>query len=313
MNIDNPADTTSKTNHWFNLLMIVVYAIIGLFLGNFVGLIAVLPFYGFDPMEALVQITNVNNPDSRLPLMIMQGLTALFAFILAPYWFLQKYKTSTLTKLFTTPSDFVLPAAIVVAITISFMFVNSIFIEWNQAVDFPEALDWFEQYAMEQEETLEKVTIFLTSFDNFWQFLIAFVVIAIIPAVGEELLFRGIIQNEFFNATKNIHLAIWGSAFFFAFFHLQFYGLVPRMLLGALFGYLYYWSGSLTYASIAHFVNNGFTLGMLYLHQRGLISFDIQETESTPLETVVIFFIIGGILTYIFVRYHQKKPTLLNE
>lgn len=313
MNIDNPPDSTTKTNHWFNLVMIVVYAVIGLFVGNFVGLIAILPFYGFDAMEALVQVTNIGNPDSRLPLMIMQGTTALFAFILAPYWFLKKYKTSSLSKLFSIPADFLLPGVVVIAITISFMFVNSIFIEWNQGIDFPDALDWFEQYAMEQEETLEKVTIFLTSFENFWQFLIAFIVIAMIPALGEELLFRGVIQNEVLKATKNIHLAIWGSAFFFAFFHLQFYGLVPRMLLGALFGYLYYWSGSLIYASIAHFVNNGFTLVMLYLYQQEIISFDIQETESTPLETVVIFLIIGGILTYIFVRYHQKKLIPLNE
>lgn len=304
MNIDNPADTTKKTNHWFNLVMIVVYALIGLFVGNFVGLIAILPFYGFDPMEALVQVTNIGNPDSRLPLMIMQGLTAFFAFILAPYWFLKRHKSDSISSLLASPTDWMLPAVLVLGITISFMFVNSPFIEWNQGVDFPEALDWFERYASEQEETLKQLTLFLTSFDSIWQFLVALLVIALIPALGEELLFRGLIQRELFKASGNVHVAIWGAAFFFAFFHLQFYGLVPRMLLGALFGYLYHWSGRLVYASLAHFVNNGFTLLMLYLYQQGVISFDIQETESTPLETVVIFLIIGGILTYIFVRYH---------
>ncbi|MEM8893841.1 MAG: CPBP family intramembrane glutamic endopeptidase, partial [Bacteroidota bacterium] len=202
-----------------------------------------------------------------------------------------------------------MPALLAVAITICFMFVNSIFIEWNQGIDFPDALDWFENYAQEQEDSLEQITIFLTSFDSTWKFIVSLIVIALIPAVGEEFLFRGLIQNEVHRATRNIHVAIWGSAFFFAFFHLQFYGLVPRMLLGALFGYLYYWSGSLTYASIAHFVNNGFTLVMLYLYQIDLIDFDIQETESTPLETVVIFFIIGSLLTYLFVR-HQHQKTL---
>ncbi|MEM8896412.1 MAG: hypothetical protein AAGC88_17665, partial [Bacteroidota bacterium] len=92
MNNDNTADTTQKSRHWFNLLMIVVYAVMGLFVGNMVGLVAILPFYEFDAMNALVQVTNISNPDSWFPLIILQGITAVFAFILAPYWFVRRYQ-----------------------------------------------------------------------------------------------------------------------------------------------------------------------------------------------------------------------------
>lgn len=246
-------------------------------------------------------------------MLIVQGITAVCAFIVVPVWLLKRYNIGTLKGLFPYQNGLLFLSLLTVAITICAMFANSPVIEWNKQLNFPDYLGWFESYAAETEAFLEKATIFLTNFDNPGQFFLAIIVIALVPAIGEELLFRGLIQKELRGIFENPHVAIWLAALVFSVFHRQFYGLVPRMLLGALFGYLYYWSGSLTYASIAHFVNNGFTLVMLYLHQQGLISFDIQETESTPLETVVIFLIIGGILTYIFVRYHQKKPTLLNE
>src|SRR5690554_5832087 len=108
----------------------------------------------------------------------------------------------------------------------------------------------------------------MTRFDNAGDFILALIVIGLIPAVGEELLFRGLVQNQIGAITKNIHVAIWLAAFLFSTFHFQFYGFVPRMFLGVLFGYLYYWSGNLFIAMLAHFINNGLTLILLYMYQQ---------------------------------------------
>lgn len=314
MNNGNQESTTTKENHWFNLMMIVIYTLIGMFVAQFIGLILILPFFGFDLTTAMLKLTDTSTADARLPLLIVQGVTAMGAFVIAPYLFLRRYKPYGVGKLISVDKEILLPVILVFGITISFMFVNSLFIEWNKGIDFPDFMSAFEEYAKEQESNLEKLTIYLTTFDNTFQFILGILIISVIPAFGEELLFRGVIQNELQLATKNIHLAIWLSAFAFGLFHFQFYGLVPRMLLGVLFGYLYYWSGSLLYAIIGHFINNGFTLVMLYLFQLGIIDYDIQATESTPLSTVIIFFIIGTVLSIIFIRYNQNRTTaILNE
>jgi hypothetical protein len=134
---------------------------------------------------------------------------------------------------------------------------------------------------------------------------LALTVIAIVPAIGEEFLFRGIVQNLLLNVSRNIHLSIWISAFLFSAIHFQFFGFVPRMLLGALFGYLYFWSGNLLYPIAAHFINNGFTLLMIYLFRSDVINFDIESTESVPITTVLIF----GVITTALLYYFRKMNT----
>ena len=68
---------------------------------------------------------------------------------------------------------------------------------------------------------------------------------------------------------KNIHVAVWVSAFVFSAIHMQFYGFIPRMLLGGLYGYLLFWSGSLWLPVIAHFVNNGLAVLVYYMRFNG--------------------------------------------
>src|SRR5690606_36025116 len=103
----------------------------------------------------------------------------------------------------------------------------SIFIEWNADLDLPDFLQGFERLAKEREEYARTITTFLTQFDSTGQFVLAFVVIAILPAIGEELVFRGLIQRELIRGNVNVHVAIWFAAFLFSAIHMQFYGLVP--------------------------------------------------------------------------------------
>ena len=136
-------------------------------------------------------------------------------------------------------------------------------------------------FLLDAEDLLKEVTEYITQFDSTGQFLLGIIVIAVLPAVGEELLFRGCIQNQLFNITRNTHLAIWITAFFFSAIHVQFLGFVPRMLLGALFGYLYFWSGNLLVPMLAHFFNNGLQIFLLYAYQREGFTYNIDELEHS--------------------------------
>jgi membrane protease YdiL (CAAX protease family) len=270
------------------------------FVGAFIGIAVAYPFYPGDLMSFLEAAMNPTGyEEMRVPLLIMQGVGSFTGFILVP-WLLLKYLYSgsfVEFKVTRTDASMILAAFF---ITLFFMGVNAPFIEWNQNLKLPESLAEIEKALRSMEDTLAVTSRFLTEFDGLGQLMLGIVVVAIIPGIGEELVFRGLVQNHVFRLSKNIHVAIWVSALLFGLFHLQFYGLVPRMLLGALFGYLYFFSGNIIYPMVAHFFNNGFTLVMLYLYNSGSVEYNIEEAEALPWYQALISAVITLGLIYIF-------------
>ena len=113
--------------------------------------------------------------------------------------------------------------------------------------------------------------------DTFGGLLFNLLVIALIPAVGEELTFRGVLQQSLTRGLKNPHVAIFLSAAIFSFIHFQFLGFLPRMFLGILLGYMFYVSGSLWTSILMHFVNNGAAVVLYYLNHKGIINVDVDH------------------------------------
>lgn len=174
-----------------------------------------------------------------------------------------------------------MPAVVItILVTLVFMLPNSQIIEWNMNIDLPDGP--FENAVRKMEDTAMELTMFLTQIDTFGYYLMAMFVIAVIPGIGEELLFRGLLQNMIHRWSNNMHIGIWLAAILFGLFHFQFFGLIPRILLGALFGYLYVWSGSLIYPMIAHFVNNGFQVTMIYVMSLRGETYDLETESSAP-------------------------------
>ena len=293
---------------WILLLILIGYVIAALFAFTLISQLLVGVVYGYDMAEfARVLMNPSNSEDARGAIMLMQGITSVGMFIATPVFFIYTNLKLNLNDFVTKIESPLRPVFMTMLIMLCFMIANSIIIEWNQSIQLPEFLSWFENWAQEKELQLEELTEYLTSFARFDQFLVALVVIAIIPAVGEELLFRGLIQNLFAKAFSNHHVAIWLSAFIFGVFHFQFYGVIPRILLGALFGYLYYWSGNLTLAILGHFINNGLTLILLYLSQLNILEFDPTDADTSPPAYVILIFFIGGsALLYLFRNYFTR-------
>jgi membrane protease YdiL (CAAX protease family) len=157
------------------------------------------------------------------------------------------------------------------------------------------------------EEMAGKLTKFLIHFDRPIDYVVGMLVIAALAGLGEELFFRGILQNLFEKHLNNPHVAIWASAAVFSFIHFQFYGFFPRLLLGAFFGYLYVWYRNLWIPIIAHFFNNGFVLTMNYLYQLKKITVDPnQSINYMPIWTAGISLIF---VTFYLIRLHKHKTT----
>ncbi|MCR9252341.1 MAG: CPBP family intramembrane metalloprotease [bacterium] len=289
-------------NPWAALVMLLSFVCVGF-------LAAIMVTGALSAVLDVSLTTDMSNADTSdwWGLMTIQGVTSLMIFLLSPLLFIYFHLKSKPNVLFSNSIE--VPKALLFTgvATFSFMIVNSVFIEWNQNVEFPEFLSSFEQFAIENEERLAEATKFLTTFESPIQLIMALVVIAGFAAAGEELLFRGVLQPILQKIFGNHHVAIWLTGFIFAAIHIQFFGLVPRMLLGVLFGYLFYYSGNLSYAIVAHFINNGFSIVMVYLYNNSKIDYDIENTESIPLYTVAIFALVCGYSLFSFFKLYQKK------
>ena len=201
--------------------------------------------------------------------------------------------------------------AIMVVVMIGGILFNGVLIEWNAGIKLPEFLSELEKTMREKEDELMVMTKYLTDFDNTGEFLMGLLVIGVLAGLGEEFLFRGVLQPKLQFYTGNAHVGIWLAAFIFSAIHLQFYGFFPRMLLGAIFGYLYYYSGSLLYPIIAHILNNAFTVILVYLNKLGKIEFNIEESEQVSLP----FALLGLVLLIVSMQVFKEKTrkTLTHE
>ncbi|WP_321438783.1 CPBP family intramembrane glutamic endopeptidase [uncultured Bacteroides sp.] len=131
---------------------------------------------------------------------------------------------------------------------------------WNQGLHLPESMKSIEQWMIDSEKTAEVITNRLLNTDNWGSFTMNILIIAVMAGIGEEFMFRGVLQKILINWMRNTHLGILFAAIIFSAIHFQFFGFIPRMILGIVLGYLYVWSKSIWVPIIAHATNNALTV-----------------------------------------------------
>jgi membrane protease YdiL (CAAX protease family) len=127
--------------------------------------------------------------------------------------------------------------------------------------------------------------------------------IAIVPAVGEELFFRGIIQQVLQTNLKS-HAAVWITAIIFSTIHFQFFGFIPRVLMGAFLGYLLVWTKNMWVPIIAHFANNAVAVLFYYFKGEGN-TFDIENIGKSDTYLIGIVSLIAVLLLIYLFRKRQ--------
>ena len=265
-------------------------------LGNVVALMVISLMYEGNLVEAMTNPQD--HPELRDILLIAQGVASLVGLILIPWYYL-KFSEQRNLGIFFKKDGKLLPVSIMLMIaTITFAIAISPITEWNANWQFPPWMGAFGEFLGNMEKQAAEMVKIFTANLTASSFSLALVVIAVLPAIGEELVFRGLIQTELQRAFRNPHVAIWLAAAFFSAFHFQFLGFFPRTLIGAFLGYLYYWSGSLWLPVLAHFFNNGIQLLLLYLNQKLITSFDVESTESAPLPAVFFSIAVTVALLY---------------
>ena len=152
----------------------------------------------------------------------------------------------------------------------------------NDMVVLPHFMSGVELWMQQMEHQSELLTEKFLSVSSYSALALNLLVMAAIPALGEELFFRGILQTVL-GEKLNRHLAVWITAFIFSAIHLQFYGFLPRFLLGAALGYLFLFSGSIWASIVAHFINNALAVLLFFLTFNGYLTFDMDAlgTQNT--------------------------------
>jgi membrane protease YdiL (CAAX protease family) len=236
------------------LIFVVIFSVIG-------GLLA-LTIYGFNPSE----INNLGDPEIVKGMKLLQLFSALGLFIVPPLLyglFTSKHPVESLgLSKVAVPLNYVLIVVLMVVLTPFLSWV----IELNAGLVLPDFLSDIEAWMRSGESKAEGLTKAFLTFDGIGSLLLVMVIVAIVPAIGEELLFRGVLQKIMISWTKNPHAGIWIAAFLFSALHLQFFGFFPRLLLGALFGYLFLWSNALWLPILGHFINNGSVVMASYFY-----------------------------------------------
>lgn len=133
-------------------------------------------------------------------------------------------------------------------------------VEWNKSLSLPESMHAIEEWMINAENQATEMTKLFLNNSSIAGMIMSVLIVGVFTGFSEEIFFRGTLQRIFSTKPMNIHLSIWLAAFIFSAFHFQFFGFFPRLLLGAFFGYLLVWSGSLWLPIIAHIFNNSLVI-----------------------------------------------------
>ncbi|WP_372753364.1 lysostaphin resistance A-like protein [Labilibaculum sp.] len=224
------------------------------------------------------QSLDINSASANIGVLkFYQAIYSVGMFIIPPFiiaWFLSRKITSYLFL----NRKFISSQFILAGLTIIFALpAINLLADINSHLQLPEFLSGVEEWMRNSESQAEEITNKFLVMETPFDLLINLILIALIPALGEELLFRGIIQRVFSDMVKSVHWGILITAFLFAALHMQFFGFLPRMAMGVLFGYLLIWTQNLWVPILAHLLNNGMAVCLTYFIHKGVLPKDIEK------------------------------------
>ena len=276
-----------------------------MFAGSFIGIGIVTVKYGLQTVMDITQ-AKLGSPNAVSALWLLQFFGTTFPILITPIIFaylIVKEPDDYLKHHYHFP-------LVSILIVIATMLIATPLIEYlgnlNEHMVLPKALKGLEDWMKQSEKDAETMSTIMMQMPTLSSMIFDLLFIGLLTALVEEILFRGCMQTVFVRWTGNIHAAIWITAILFSAFHLEFYGFLPRVLLGLLFGYFVAWSGSIWPAIIGHFVNNGTIVVLEYLYQNKKVNFNPDSSQVFTNTGYWISFVATLLFLLIF-WYISKK------
>lgn len=290
------------------LLITLLVAFSMYFLSSIFAVLVAIPLYHLqmDQLQSLFQ--DVNDPETVAFLKFLQIIISLalfvFSSLLLGYMF--SSNNQEYLRLQKQPT-WILALLAILLVTVIFPFINMVS-ALNSQIEFPSFMKGVEDFLKHQEQTNQNMMDAFLKDTNLRGLFVNLVMIGVIPAVGEELFFRGVLQRIFTKMTGKSVWAILITAALFSLIHGEFTGFFPRMFLGALFGYLLVWSGSIWVPIIAHFVNNVTAVVLYYFVNIGTVEKSVPDYGTTPeaWPAILLSAALTAALLYYFHKYAVK-------
>lgn len=283
-----------KTNKLERVFLLAALIIIGLITGTLVG--------AAYPLITGCRVTDLNS------LRFIQICSQIFTFILPPILYAMLVKESPFKSLGFNKTTF-LWVLIGVAITYTIMPLNSIIGEWNANMKLPESMSALEELMRTMQESATETIEKLVNVDTIGGLIINLFMIAGLAAFGEELLFRSILQPSLIKICRNAHIGIFVASVIFSFIHLEFYGFFPRLVIGLLLGYMYYYSKSIWIPMAMHFANNGTIVFLYYLNNIGITNIDVEGFGGTNIGVTLLSIVATAALLWFAIKHNKKEKS----
>jgi membrane protease YdiL (CAAX protease family) len=275
------------------------------------GLALAGPLFGVSLTDMSQLMGNLESVDSIRILKFLQLLNTLGLFIIPAILFALLFIKNPIQQLKLDKSLKLTNVIWVILLFATLLPAINWLVEWNSSMDLPQALNGLEEWMKASESRAMEMTKAFLQMEGQADLFINIFLIALLPAVGEELIFRGIVQQTINKNSGSYHWGIWISAILFSALHMQFNGFLPRMLLGAFFGYLFVWSGNLWLPILAHFINNATAVIVSYI--LGVEAMEKQFDQIGTSDGTIIYSILGLLLFgFLFYRFYldQQKSRL---
>lgn len=315
MEIYETQSEIAKRKSWLLSLVVIVLVAFGtlvLIQGVALAFIPTLFHISLEDVLGLMA-GNYDVPNGRMAMLFIQGIGSGIGFWVAS-WIITRYIEKADLHWEVQRARFnVKNLGLALGITLGAMFFNGLLVYWNAQLDLPESMADLEIWMKEMETQLMELTKFLTDFQTIPEFLTGILVIGVLAGIGEEMFFRGVIQPKMKLYTNSAHWGIWLTAIIFSAIHVQFYGFLPRVFLGALFGYLYLYSGSLLYPILAHIFNNSLTVVAVYLSNQGMVDFDLESTDTVSYPVAIMGLLVLMVGFFYFKKINQPKDAELDQ
>ncbi|MFA6150670.1 MAG: CPBP family intramembrane glutamic endopeptidase [Chitinophagaceae bacterium] len=260
------------------LLMLMIFTLVSF--SSVIAGVSVTPIFDVS-LKDLAEVSADSLPKVIAGTQYVQGIVSLFTFLLSALLFAYLTHPEPINYLGLRKPAKSINVAIVVLLLVSFMPIVNQLGSWLQHIDFgAKAKASFEHNEMVMKTLMRGTTPM--------DFAIHMLVFALIPAIGEELLFRGVIMRISYSNSQNIHFAILIAAAIFGIAHGSVYNFLPIMLMGVLLGYIYYLSGSIWLSILAHFMNNALAALGIFLINTKSVAEEVGTAENFPWYVLVI-------------------------
>lgn len=301
-----------STSPLTKILISVFFMYIFLFVGFFIAGVIAIPFLGKSLSEIFIAASDFNNVANVNILKYFQVIQDITLFILPPFALAVMFGKRPKEYLSLVKKPGILLCLVSLLLIISSIPIINFFEDINSKMKLPDAFSAVEKWMITTEKTLSSLSEIFLNVKTFSAFAFNIFMMAVLPALSEELVFRGLFQRLFTEWFRNYHWGIIASAVLFSAFHFQFFGFIPRMFLGVMFGYLLVWSGSLWIPILAHFVNNFMGVTYYYLLNKNVINNGIEKIGKGNNEFVYLCVSAICIIILLIIFYKKSKVTLSN-